>query len=35
LYLETLNKILKGNDKYIVLDDSGILKLLDLEGSGK
>lgn len=35
LYLETLDKILKGNDKYIVLDDSGILKLLDLEGSVK
>ncbi len=35
LYLETLDKILKGSEKYIVLDDSSVLKLLDLEGSVK
>ena len=30
LYLETLNNILKGTSKYVVMDQSGVLKLLDL-----
>lgn len=32
LYLETLNRIFKDTSKYVVMDESGVLKLLDLPG---
>lgn len=33
MYLETLNKVLSEASKTVVLDQSSVLKLLDLEGS--